>query len=60
MFEKINFQGKLWRVVAKVDANKVEDPSTLKTMYRCDMVLKNNQNVFFMVDEIIDAEFTDV
>ena len=60
MFEKINFQGKLWRVVAKVDANKVEDPSTLKTMYRCDMVLKNNQNVFFMLDEIIDAEFTDV
>ena len=60
MFEKINFQGKLWRVVAKVDANKVEDPSTLKTMYRCDMVLKNNQNVFVMLDEIIDAEFTDV
>ena len=60
MFEKINFQGKLWRVVAKVDANKVEDPSTLKTMYRCDMVLKNNQNVLFMLDEIIDAEFTDV
>ena len=60
MFEKINFQGKLWRVVAKVEANKVEEPSTLKTMYRCDMVLKNNQNVFFMLDEIIDAEFTDV
>ena len=60
MFEKINFQGKLWRVVAKVDDNKVEEPSTLKTMYRCDMVLKNNQNVFFMLDEIIDAEFTDV
>ena len=60
MFEKINFQGKLWRVVAKVDANKVEDPSTLKTMYRCDMVLKNNQNVFFILNEIIDAEFTDI
>ena len=60
MFEKINFQGKLWRVVAKVDANKVEDPSTLKTNYGCDMVLKNNQNIFFMLNEIIDAEFTDV
>ena len=60
MFEKINFQGKLWRVVAKVDANKVEDPSTLKTMYRCDMVLKNNQNIFFILDEIIDAEFEDI
>ena len=60
MFEKINFQGKLWRVVAKVDANKVEDPSTLKTMYRCDMVLKSNQNVYFILDEIIDAEFEDI
>ena len=60
MFEKINFQNKLWRVVAKIEAHKVGDPSSLKADYRCDMVLKSNQNVFFMLDEIIDAEFTEL
>tara|TARA_Y100000593_G_C4058394_1_gene213188 strand:- start:24 stop:206 length:183 start_codon:yes stop_codon:yes gene_type:complete len=60
MFEKINFQNKLWRVVAKVEAKYVDDPSSLKANYMCDMVLKSNQNVFFMLDEIIDAEFTEI
>ena len=59
MFEKINFQGKLWRVVAKVDANKVEDPSTLKTMYRCDMVIKDKTH-YWILDEIINAEFEEL
>ena len=60
MFEKINFQGKLWKVCAKVDANRVDDPSKLKESYRCDLVLKNNQNVFFILDEIIDVEYEEI
>ena len=60
IIEKINFQGKLWQVIAKVDANKIDDPSSLKESYGCDMVLKSNQNVFFMLNEIIEAEFTDI
>ena len=57
--EKIEFQNKLWRVVSKVKANKVENPSNLKDNYGCDMVIKNNSH-FFMLDEIIDAEFEDI
>ena len=60
MFEKLEFQDKLWRVLAKVKGHHVDDPSSLKEIYGCDMVIKNNQNVFFMLDEIIDAEFEDI
>ena len=60
MFEKLNFQGKLWRVRAKIEAHRIEDPSKLKENYGCDMVLKNNQNVFFMLDEIIDVEYEEL
>ena len=60
MFEKLNFQGKLWRVRAKVEAHRIEDPSKLKENYGCDMVLKSNQNVFFMLDEIIDVEYEEL
>ena len=60
MFEKLNFQGKLWRVLAKIEANKIDDPSKLKESYGADMVLRNNQNVYFVLDEIIDAEFEEI
>ena len=60
MFEKINFQGKLWKVCAKVEADKIEDPSKLKESYGCDLVLKSNQNVFFILDEIIDVEYEEI
>ena len=30
MFEKLEFQGKLWRVLGKVEGHRVDDPSTLK------------------------------
>tara|TARA_Y100001938_G_scaffold149396_1_gene236041 strand:- start:1084 stop:1266 length:183 start_codon:yes stop_codon:yes gene_type:complete len=60
MFEKLNFQGKLWRVLAKIEANKIDDPSKLKESYGCDMVIKSNQNVFFILDEIIDVDYEDI
>ena len=60
MFERLNFQGKLWKVCAKVEAQRIEDPSKLKESYGCDLVLKNNQNIFFILDEIIDAEYEDI
>ena len=58
--ETLNFQGKLWLVKTKVDGRRVDSPSTLKEMYGCDMVIKNNQNIYFVLDEIIDAEFEDI
>ena len=59
MFERLNFQGKMWRVLGKVVAKTVENPNTLKQSYRCDMVIRNNQH-FFILDEIIDVEYEDV
>ena len=60
MFEKIEFQGKLWRVIDKVEGHRLDDPSTLKENYGADLVLKNNQNVYFILDEIIDVEYEDI
>ena len=58
--ELIDFQGKKWQVISKVDGRRLDDPSTLKKNYGCDMVIKNNQNIYFILDEIIDAEFEDI
>ena len=60
MFEKVEFQGKLWRVIAKVEGHRLDDPSTLKENYRADLVLRNNQNVYFVLEAIIDAEYEDI
>ena len=58
--ETINFQGKRWLVKTKVDGRRIDDPSTLKKSYRCDMVIRNPQNIYFILDEIIDAEFEEI
>jgi len=60
MFERLEFQNKLWRVLSKVPGEKVDDHTKLKSMYQCDLVLKNNQNVFYILNEIIDAEFEEI
>ena len=60
MIEMIDYDNKKWRVVGKVEGNRIDDHTTLKKSYGCDLVLKNNQNVFFMLDKIIDAEFTEI
>ena len=58
--ELIDFQGKKWLVKSKVDGSRVDDPSTLKKSYGCDMVIRNSQNIYFILDEVIDAEFEDI
>ena len=60
MFETIDFQGKKWRVMAKVDGSRIDDPSKLKENYGADMVIKNSQNIYFILNEIIDAEFEEI
>ena len=60
MFERLEFQGKLWKVCAKVDGRRIDDPSTLKKSYGCDMVIKSSQNIFFVLNEIIDVEYEDI
>ena len=60
MFERLEFQGKLWEVKAKVDGTRINDPSTLKSNYNCDLVIRNNQNVYYILSEIIDVEYEDI
>ena len=60
MIEKINFQGKLWQVKAKVDGRKIDNPSTLKKSYGCDMVIRDPRNVYLMLNEIIDVEYEEL
>ena len=57
MFEHIEFQNKLWNVKAKVDGSRLDDPSTLKKNYGCDLVIRNPQNIYFMLNEIIDVDY---
>ena len=58
--EIIDFQNKRWVVRSKINGDRVDDHTQLKEMYGCDLVLKNNQNVFYILDEIKDAEFEEV
>jgi hypothetical protein len=58
--ELLDFRGKKWIVKTKVDGSRVENPSTLKESYGADLVIRNSQNIYFILDEIIDAEFEDI
>ena len=60
MIEMIDFQNKKWVVVSKVSGEKVDDHTKLKQQYQCDLVLKNNQNQFWMLQEVIDVEFEEI
>ena len=60
MIEMIDYDNKKWRVVGKVEGNRIDDHTKLKSQYGCDLVLKNNQDTFFMLNQIIDAEFEDI
>ena len=58
--EIIDFQNKKWLVKAKVDGRRLDDPSTLKKSYHADMVIRNPQNIYFVLNEIIDVEYEDI
>ena len=60
MIEMIDFNGKKWQVVGKCSGERIDDHTTLKENYGCDLVLKNGENIFFMLNEIIDVEFENI
>ena len=60
LFEFIDFQNKRWQVVGKVSGEKVDNHANLKEQWDCDLVLKNNQNIFYMLREVIDVEFEEM
>ena len=58
--ELIDFQDKKWQVKAKVEGHLIDDPSKLKKNYGADMVIRNSQNIYFILDKVIDVEFEDI
>jgi len=58
--ELLDFQGKKWVVKAKVEGRRLDDPSTLKSSYDADMVIRNSQDIYFILDEVIDVEFEEL
>ena len=58
--ELIDFQNKKWQIVGKVPGNRIDNPGSLKKNYGCDMVIRNPQNIYFMLNEIIDVEYEDI
>ena len=56
----IDFQNKKWVVVGKCSGERVDDHTKLKSQYQCDLVLKNSDDMFFMLNEIIDVEFEEL
>ena len=58
--QMIDYDGKKWEVIAKCSGERIDDHTKLKSMYGCDLVLKNKENIFFMLNEVIDAEFEEI
>ena len=58
--ELLDFQGKKWVVKSKVDGSRIDDPSALKSNYGADMVVKNSQNIYFVLDKIIDVDYEEI
>ena len=47
-------------VRAKILARLVTDHTTLKKSYGCDLVIRDRNNVFFILDEILEGEFEEI
>ena len=47
-------------VRAKIPHNLIPDPNQLKKSYGCDLVIKDRNNVFFILDEILEGEFEEM
>ena len=56
----LDFQDKKWQVIDKVEGHRLDDPSTLKKSYGCDLVIRNPQNIYFILNKIIDVEYEDI
>ena len=58
--ELIDFQGKKWQIVGKVNGNRIDNPGSLKKNYGCDMVIRDPRNIYLMLNEVIDVEYEDI
>ena len=58
--ERMDFQGKHWKVISKIPSHLIDDASILKKSYGCDLVIKDRTDVFWILDEILEGEFEEV
>ena len=58
--ERMDFQGKHWRVRAKIHERLIDDPSGLKKSYGSDLVIKDRNSVFWILDEIVEGEIEEM
>jgi hypothetical protein len=58
--EIIDFQNKRWVIKTREQGNRVDDPTQLKKNYDCDLVLRDKNGAFLILDEILDTEFQDI
>ena len=58
--ERMDFQGKHWMVRAKIPEPLIDYPAGLKKSYRCDLVIKDRNNVFWILEEILEGEFEEI
>ena len=47
-------------VRAKIPQHLVSDHTTLKKSYGCDLVIKDRNNVFWILEEILEGEFEEI
>jgi len=57
--ERLEYNGKLYYVLSKIPASRVEDPSQLRKNWNADLVL-TNKNMYWILREILEAEFTEI
>ena len=60
MFKMLDYDGKKWIIRAKLAGDKVDDHTKLKKQYGVDLVLCDKQGTYYMLEEIIDAEFEEI
>ena len=47
-------------VRAKIPQQLTDDPAGLKKSYGCDLVIKDRNNVFWILEEILEGEFEEI
>ena len=60
IMERMDFQGKHWMIRAKIPQHLINDHNSLKKSYGCDLVIKDRNNVFWILEEILEGEFEEI
>ena len=58
--ERMDFQGKHWKVISKIPSHLIDNSAELKKSYGCDLVIKDRNNVFWILEEILEGEFEEM